>query len=279
MKKLILPLWSSIALAGALQAGEQIVTVTPQTLGNWAVSGAGKSALNQASVVTLPAGAQLSRRFDADSVTVQFKAQPVFGATAEDFLTLEAGPTALVFVRDGSDGQLVLVMGDAAVVPLPYTVKLNPDGSSVDPVDVQLAYDRTTGTVVVTGFGQTLQYAGVPNAKPVRVVLTSGADAALTLQNLAVVLSTPDAVTDGANGSALTQAAAGSGVTTDKDSGRKLSVDQRVAEALGLTTGGSPTGSASSASGGKSTLEVFTPPSVRLRVAAVLTAVKAAQQK
>ena len=279
MKKLILPLWGSMVLTGMLQAGEQVVAVTPQTLAGWAVTGAGKASLDQASVLTLPAGAQLSRRFDADSVTVQFKAQPVFGATPEDYLILEAGPAALAFVRDGSNGQLVLAIGDSTVLPLPYAVKLNSDGSSVDPVELQLTYDRATGGVVVTGFGQTLQYSGTPGAKPMRVVLTSGADAALTLQTLEVLLVTPEVASGDGRGGASSQSASANGTAADSTFGRTASVDQRVAEALRPAAGGDSPGTSPSANGGRQALEIFTPPSVRLRVAMALSAVKAAQQK
>lgn len=279
MKKLILSLWGLIALGGALRVGAQTIMVTPQTLNGWVVTGADKSALSQATELTLPPGAQLSRLFEANIVVVQFNAQPVFGATGENFTSLAVGPAALVFARDGTDGQLVLVMGDTTVVPLPFTVKLNVDGSSVEPVDVQLAYDRSTGIVIVAGFGQTLQYSGEPSTEPVEVAITSGADDALTLQNLDVLVVAPNTAIDNAKNGAQTQTDANSGTAAGRASGKQPSVEQLVAVALGLNTTGNSTDQKPPAQGVRSTLEVYTPPAVRHRAAAVLKAVKAIQNK
>jgi|ERR1035437_9239813 hypothetical protein len=278
MKKFTFVLCLFSIVAG-LQAGEQTLQVTPQSLDDWAVTGADKSTVSQAAALAVPAGAQLWRRFDVDRVVVQFKAQPVFGAAAEDFPTLEAGPAALVFSREGTEGQVVLVMGDTPPVLLPFPIKLNIDGSSVGPVDVQLAYERTTGNVVVAGFGQELHYVTGTSTTPVEVVISAGAHAALALQNLTVRLVTPD----GANGDAVDatkDVANANGSAPNATSLKaKTKVAQWATEKGGTTPPADTTDKKPSGQSGNSTLEIYTPASVRHgRVDAVRAAVVQAKK-
>jgi hypothetical protein len=263
MKNLTFLFLGSVLVAAALQAGEQTLVVTPQTLDGWTVTAADPSGLSQASMLALPGGAQLSRLFDSDVVTLRLATPVVFGLAGEDFSTLEVGPAALVFSREGMAGQIVLVMGDNRSYPLPFPVKLNLDGSSIDPVEVQLTYDRASGNVIVTGFGQTLSYATEPSPKPVEVVISAGTHEAFTLQNLTVqLLTTDDPATRSTNG------ATGLPSATSTNTHLTASGKRNLSGSLGsgggaLTTTDSGLAAKPSAAAGNMTLEVYTPAAVR----------------
>jgi hypothetical protein len=250
--------WLISALA--LCAGVKIQSVTPHSLETWTVTGADKAALGHSSDLVLPANAQLSRGFAAELVSIEFRAKPVFAASAEDTAILELGPVALILTREGDQGCLMLDLGDSAPVVLPGRVALDEDGAGVSPVSLQLSYVRSSGAVTVTSFGQTSTFVCEASANPIEVVMTAGAKSALAIESLSIRESTPDDAALGRSNLGHTGSEAkGFSAAADGVNGARP-------QAIGFGMVGAPpprAALATAATQGSSSLEIYTPPGGR----------------
>ncbi len=89
----------------------QTVSLTPQNLDGWSVSGADKSALTKDTQLTLPAGAQLGHAFERNAVIVHAVSHPAFSSSETEWPILSVGPAALALAQKDSAGKFVLVVG------------------------------------------------------------------------------------------------------------------------------------------------------------------------
>lgn len=260
-----------LALVSALAASAQTLTLTPQSLTAWTLTGATKEALARQAILSLPAGAQLSRTFRTGDITVAVTARPVFATAPADWPVLEVGAAALVFARTGETGQLILKVGDTEPVALPLAVTLDAAGRSADPISVTLV--RSGDMLVVNLAGQTQQFP-TDAAASLEIIASAGADHPWTLDSLQVTV--PETAT--VSGTTGPKSDSGNSVppptgSTSTFSGRFSAAS--LQPAAGTNTGGSDSAKSTVASPTRPIApEVFTPPSVRTsRVDAVRAAV------
>lgn len=258
--------------AGLLAADLQLKI---EDLSPWSVLGADKDKLTQAETLSLPAGAQLYRTVASGHITLNIESSPVFGLVAADLPVLELGDAALVFLRDGETGKLVIVLSDNPALTLPYVIALTGDGRSQEPLSLTLS--RAGATVTVSTRGQTLQFPAGYSARPQEVVLSAGAGQAWPIQGLALTLATSQDTNNAGSGDG-----GSSSMKVDQ-------VRQQATKPTGVAsaTSGEASGTLATADGTATavakapsrpgTLEIFTPPSVRLGRAAEVraTAMKA----
>jgi hypothetical protein len=242
----------------------QVANVSPQNLAGTSEMGVDANALARGTVLTIPAGAQFVRSVPGKDVTISLVTKPVFGAETQDWPVLELGPNTLVFLRNGAAGQLSLVLGDTAPTALPFTIPLDADGHSTNPITLSLV--QSGGNVTINAFGQTLRFPTVsPTTASAEVVLSAGGSDAWALDSLKVSVTAP--VSD-ANG----HSPSSTGSTSSGDTPVSHTVP---ASSVGADTVTPPGNSITLASGKviampaasqleSRTLEIFTPPSVRL---------------
>jgi hypothetical protein len=261
-----------LSLVRPLGATEQLVTVTPQTLGGWKVLGADPAQLAKSKQLILSDNAQLSRLFSDHAVILHLVSRPVFSDESTQWPIIGVGPVALALIKKDGLGRLVLVTDETTAHDLPWSVSLDRPEVAVDLV---VAYDPLAGAGVI-GFQDQLQEFELPaSAKPVEVWLGAGAGSPWPLDQMEVLLLGVDAQE--------------SGKLVSDANARQKALTKRLKSALGellsdgSSGGGSGRGSGSSADpegvaaatvDAVSTLEVFTPPSVRR--AKVIEVVRAA---
>lgn len=144
MNKLI-RIFGFFAFAAGLRAGEQTIRVSVQDLEGWTITGAVRPAATDSADLSLPAGAQLSRAFNANKVALTLNATAAFGQTPDDSPTIEVGPVALMLSHNGSAGELLLFGADSAVPLADVPVTVGVGTAATAPVKIQIAYDRTRG--------------------------------------------------------------------------------------------------------------------------------------
>lgn len=181
-------------------------------------------------------------------------------------------------MREGSAGRLSLVLGGNTAVELPFRFELNPDGFSTGPAKVQISYERTTGNVVITSAGQSLNYSTTGTASAVDVVISSGDQHAITFPALTLFLVNPDTSDQGSRLSKPPTVELGLTPGNSPASG----TESATAEAPGAT--GAPfstppaSGAAGTAQGSHAQLEIYTPSAIHLgRVEAIRS--KSAQRQ
>jgi hypothetical protein len=246
----------AFALCLRLAAGEQIITVTPRTLDAWAVSGANKAGLAQDQQLILPAGAQLSRKFSGSVVILHLVSRPILSSIAGDWPILEVGPIALAFTQIGSQGKLVLVIGEEKQIALPWSVPT--DGSAVDLV---LGYDSVSGTGLVRLGRQSQFFDASSGSAAVEVLLTAGAKSHWQQDAMEVLLLTDD-FTDATANTALGGQTGKAGLNDKLMAAmdKLRSQDNATAGQGGTALATNPTTKPTIGSSG---LEIFTPPAVR----------------
>jgi len=121
-----------LSAAGHSLAAELKLPLTVKTVEYWSLTGARFPEIGQ-DPLSLPAGAQLQRGFAADRISVELVSRPVFSAAPEDWTVLELGSSALVFAREGNQGALILIVGDAAPEVHLVPGELGDDGRPTDP--------------------------------------------------------------------------------------------------------------------------------------------------
>lgn len=250
------------ALIGlTLQAGEQLIMVTPQSPAPWSGPGAPSGSTSGQTRFTLSAGGQIARTFPARILSVHLTTQPVFGVESDEWPVLELGSTSLVFVREDSIGRLVIVMGEAIPVALPFDIPLDPTGRSIEELTILL--EQMEDSMLIVMSNQSKRQPLVTSIKvPLSIVASAGASSEWEFDQLAVAVSTPDIDT-----SSNTQTT--NKITDWSSSGSNFAHRAQTTIQLGNTTGHLPAPydlkKAASGAGnhGSTALEVFTPPSVR----------------
>jgi hypothetical protein len=249
-------------LAGlvALPAAEKVISVTPESVLSWSV--AGEAPLGSSGTLVLPAGTQLVRKFESPAITVAFSGLVRFGSTPDETPVIEIGDAALVFMQVEGTGALVLVpeSGEPTVVP----VELALDGNGR--ADVKSVAFTRSGENATVAVGQArYDYAVGARADATEVVVTAG-DAAWSFEDLKVAIQAAEEIANGANengaGSEVDDASSSS---ASGDSSRIATSSETGAGAGTIFVGsvGRPEAKADEAEVSHTTLEVFTPPSLR----------------
>jgi len=268
-----------LGLSSVLGAAQPPISVSAQTLAGWTVFGADSQALAAQSDLSLPAGAQISRVFSADGLSLQITSSPQFGAVPADSPVLEIGTAALVFVQNGNTGKISLVVDDNAPVPLPFTFALDANGRSLAPLTLNFA--RQDGVVSVASGGQSQSFPVAPvTGSVLEIVVSAGADHDWPLDQLTVTLLANNVVVpamNNGNGQADSTKAKSDTPTT-----AGAAAPPKSAGAVnGATTNGGPAaaGNARAATPAPAlTLEVFTPSPIRHGRAETVRAALAGQK-
>ena len=254
---------ASLGLSG--RAAEQFIEVTPLTLDGWTVAGTGGNTLSSGSQLVLPAGVQLSRKFSDPVLVVHLVARPVFSEQGENWPILGLGSAALAFVRQEGQGHLVLVTAETAAVDLPWTVPLDSNGKQGS-IDLLLAYDRVTGTGLVSFQNQVRVFEVAPAVGPTDVSLSAGVRSDWAVDLLQVLLPDLDAAATGTSNLENSSSSEPGPHDTGQLPVNKLraALDQlRASEAAGTSAGAATSADQTKVVAAVPSLEVFTPPSVR----------------
>lgn len=250
----------TLVLCLRLTAEEQLVTVTPQTLEAWTVLGADRRAIIEQEHLILPAGSEIGRAFPSQTVILRLLTRPVFSESPAEWPILEVGPATLALISKDGQRRAVLVIGEQVSLDLPVSA---PEYDQSAGTDLILAYDPETGAGLIRLQDSIRSFEAGQNAKPVEMALLAGSNSNWPVEVMEVLLLPNDP--------------AGSEERTSAREAearlRKL-IDSRMSalSADGGSGGGSGSGSGSSAAavenkptpaGTGSTLEVFTPSSVR----------------
>jgi hypothetical protein len=249
-----------LAGALALPAAEKVIPVTPQSVFAWSVTG--EAPLTSSGTLILPAGTQLARKFESPSITVAFSGPVRFGRSPAETPVIEIGNAALVFMQLEGTGALVFVpeSGEPSVVPVELPLDEN-GRAAVKSVSFTRSAENATVVVGETRYA----YAAGPAVGPAEVVVTAG-DAAWSFADLQVAILAPDEAATGADenkegsGADETSSSAAAEPGDHGDSSAAIG-----AGAVVVFTGavGKPEAKADEAEVSPTTLEVFTPPSVR----------------
>jgi hypothetical protein len=274
MKKIPAFLGITALLSAVLSGSTQLFESTQQALTGWQVSGTEPSSLTARSGLTLPAGAQLSRSFAPGVVTVHLISQPFFGSTPADCPSLEVGPASLAFVRDNDEGELVLIVGETTQAALPAPMLLGEDGRSAQPLDLALSYDSACGLVTVNVPGQpVLSVSGASSRSAVEVAIEAGTKTDWILGSFDVAVKTPDSSSAPDNAADSSAGGKRDPSATGKSSDAPASASSApVASAGHLATASEGTTpklatQPPAPAAARASLEIFTPPSVRLQPA------------
>ena len=269
--KSVLYLAALTALGLSLGAVERTLSVTPATLEGWTIVGADKLAVASEPSLTLPAGAQLSRQFPNSAVILRMVTHPEFSAKATEWPIAGVGPLAVAIVRKEAEGQLVLVVDETTAVDLKWSIPLE---AKPAPIDLVLAYEPASGTGLVSFQGQAKLFDVAPATGSTDVWLSAGEKFAWPFDELLVQIFSPD--------TAESDAAGTGSKTPGKETAAeqlKAAVDHLLASGAGGTIAGpAPVAVVDTATQSPvSTLEVFTPPSVR--TAQIIRAVRSVVAK
>jgi hypothetical protein len=242
-----------------LTATEQLITVTPQALDGWTLSGVDKNTLAQASHLVLPPRAQLSREFYGSAVILHLVTRPVFSETVEEWPIMEVGPAALALVRKDGLDRIVVVVGERTSIDLPLPAPKSADGPAIE---LALAYDPVTGIGLVGIEDKLTAFESDPTTKPVGLVLSAGETASWPQDLMQVLLLSDEASVTGP-GRVGHNLNSRESTSTDKI---KAALDKLLSEAGGSSASGHEANGAARAmitNSAISTLEIYTQPAVR----------------
>jgi len=271
MKKLAL-LSGILVFASALTAGVQDHAVTPATLADWQLTGADRAKVQARDTLELPAGAEISRTFPVGMVVLHTVSRPHFGSTPDDWPVVQVGPAALALVRKGVHGELVLLVGEVVSI-LTAEIPLDAGGRVLQPLEIALGYDPAAKTGVVAFADQVLSFKGTAKDPAGEIAVSAGARYSWAQDALEVLVITPDGPSDAAGGlaggePAKRAALLASAVAQLRQAGEVINAGNITTSAVAARPETPP---------GGSTLEVYTPASVRHGAAAVRAAIAGAK--
>lgn len=165
---LLISVTLSQAVAGV---GLTTETLTSKTVSSWKATD-GVPVWEKTGGLSLPAGAQLSRTFDAKHVEVRMISKPFFSATPASWAALEVGPVSLSFVRDSKGGGMVLLADEP--LELPTSVSLDQDGRSRVPLEFVLTYDLVAGEATLSIDKTLFEVEATVPVSAVEVAFSSG---------------------------------------------------------------------------------------------------------
>lgn len=243
-------------------ASETVQSVAAQNIAAWSTVGGNPPNIEGDQVLTVRADSQLARSFAANQLGVHFATKPFFGAQAEACPVIELGSLALVFMANGQTGSLVLVPVDEKTVTLPVSIPLSSDGHSVEVVKVSLIAAGGMARITVGEHTQTASLDGSAGGL-LDIVVSAGSRADWSFEEFTIAT-----VEDGAGTTGSGAAVAAAGENRGQSILKRTGSPREAGGALGAAdlTQGTANGAdkeSKSLSTTASTLEVFTPPSVR----------------
>lgn len=178
----------SIFLVGAAFATTSTENIESKTIFAWTATDGTTTVDSKSGTITLPTGAQLSRRFAADQVEVHLVTRPVFSATPASWASLEIGPVSLSFVRDEKGGGMVLLADEP--LALPFALPLDAEGRSVTALDFSLTYDgRLQTATLAIGEANFDVEATTSSSATIEVALAAGSAKPWLLEKVEVRLT------------------------------------------------------------------------------------------
>jgi len=155
----------------------------PVVVADWTATG-GVVTTAERDGVLIPAGAQLSRFFAVNELTLKIACRPYFTTVPEEWAMLYVGPASLTFVRN-PDGGGVVLFGDEPLA-LPFGLVLDEDGRSRAPIDFTFHFDRNGRLATLTVRQASFDVPATAADGPIEVSLSAGSRQAWLLDELAV---------------------------------------------------------------------------------------------
>ncbi len=269
MRTIFVPL-SLMALATNLQATQLAANESIQTLARWSVSGANNLDPNFQADFTLPAGAQISRIFDLGNLTIQTTTTPTIGIDAKDWPALEIGSSALVLSREANVGKLILILNERQTVELPFTIALDDQGTAAAPIAIVYSFQGTN--VVISLDGSQVSYPiKTILGNSVEVSVSAGANIPWNLSQFAVIRESVPSVPAAPSSVSQLGKNGGNQAPVGFSHGSLAQVSQVAnASPVNNTPFSDKANSESVVETRAVSLEIFTPPSVRLPAAATV---------
>lgn len=253
-----------------LLATEEYIKLPARDFAGWNILSAEPHELVAEGRLTIPAGVQLSRTFSGNAAILHAVTQLRFSADAAEWPILAVGPAALTLVRRGGEGRVILVLNETTVTELPWVVPLDADGRAG--VDLTLAIDSLSGEGVVAYKDQLQSFQISAAGRSLELFFANGSIGSWSFDLAEMLVFSADSQAQNAASESHGESLAERIRTKDLAS---------LAKQLEQNGRGVFTNRAESTpilgvevSGRQSTLEIFTPPSVRrgLIVAAVAKA-------
>lgn len=248
-----------LTLSSQALAGEYVVT--PATLGDWQLSGAKPADTGEGPTLSLPAGATLARTFELDAVLVHAYSSPTFVAVPADWPILQVGPAALALVRNGNQGELVLLVDNIARA-LPFGVTVDAAGHGIASVELAIGYSPASHRGIVMFNGKTEEFSASASGAS-EVVLSAGESRPWPFESLtAVTLDAPVAPSIAGNSLRTSPTSNSAGLQASADIVRRMEAAWFASEQARQSGAGS-TGMETNPMASAVALEIFTPPAVR----------------
>jgi hypothetical protein len=159
-------------------------TLSSTTVSAWTAKGTAPTIDPTQGTVTLSAGSELTRIFDASQVSLRVVSQPYFSPAASGWPALELGPASVAFVQGANGGGMVL-LGDQ-MLTLPFTIALGTDGRSLQPLDFTLSYNQPGSVATLSMAGQTFSQPATASTGSVQATISAGATTAWPLNTVEV---------------------------------------------------------------------------------------------
>lgn len=260
----------------ALQAGSQAFSVPSENLADWTLLRVERTAFRKLNGFSLPAQAQMARSFHSVAVTVQLVTQPVIGEAPEDWPVLELGHAAVVLTRHGNIGQLTVVIGEESPQSLPFTFALDDEGRSVEILTIRLVHSDSGVSIALGTNSPGISYSTTAS-RPLDLIISAGANQQWDLLGLYGSWVVPDQIVAPSNRGG--KAAGGDTLIAGLTSTDGKFPSDRVVGYIGLSTISTSKAKGAVSTAGvpsqATTLEIYSPPTVRLgRSAAVRSAMQ-----
>ncbi len=242
--------------------GEVIQPAATQSPAAWSVVGEALSNVDGNQVLTVRADNQWARSYATRQLGVHLATKPFFGAQADACPVIEIGSLALVFMANGQTGSLVLAPGEEKAVTLPVSIPLDSNGHSVEAVKVSLIAAGGIARITVGEHTQTANLDSSPDGL-LGIVVSAGNSADWSFEEFTITT-----VDDGVGTEGLGAPDAAPGEDHDQSALKRTGsqgdeVGASVAADLTQGTANGADKDSKSLPTTASTLEVFTPPSVR----------------
>lgn len=170
-------------LGGVLMADP---TVSREEISTWSVvGGSGDQLLKDGEAWLIGPDVQIIRTIIGEKTILQIESRPLFGTVAAELPVIELGDVALTFLRNGSEGKLVLVLGRNPAITLPFKVPLADDGRSEQPLDI--TFSRIGETVAINVHDQTMHFPGGLAGALYEIVLSAGSSHSWPIRGLTVI--------------------------------------------------------------------------------------------
>lgn len=191
-----LPLFYLFALGVlCIQLTAQIreYSVTPDNLADWQIVGTERASFEGQTILSVPAGAQLTRNFGGGSVLIYAVSRPNFGKSAVNWPVVQVGPVSLALFQEGEHGQLAILISDRVTV-VPGMVALDRAGNAEKPLELVIAYNPESRLGVVAAGDQLMAFDAAAPGLAVETTVAAGEESPWIFDSLEVVVLSADAL-------------------------------------------------------------------------------------